>query len=152
MREYCQKLTDGLVPKDRALQTFFTTKFGASVMNHIKLVNITEGANVTGTALFFDQLAQWATTRDTARCECEDISDLINTGIAPDLETFPQAKKSKIILPELMKMVAARCIQRYPTQCRLPPSPVKTLDVEQDAESMEMMTRIMSDDMEDLAE
>jgi hypothetical protein len=155
LREYCQKLTDGLIPKDRALRSFFKTKFNSFIMNQIKLVNVTENAHVTGVALFFDQLAQWATTRDKSRCSCDDITDLINTGIAPDLTKFPDAKKSKIILPELMKMVGARCVQRYPTQCKLPTTKgVKALEaeLEEDGESLDMMARIMSDNLQDLAE
>jgi hypothetical protein len=88
LKEFCQKLTDGLVPKDRALATFFSNNWpkGSNIPILIAEVNVTENAQLTGTALFFEQLATWATTRDTLRCLCGDIVDLMRTGIAPDLK------------------------------------------------------------------
>jgi len=145
MREFCQQMTDGMIPKERALTLFFTHKWpvNSAVPFLIQQVNLTENAELTGVALFFDQLATWATSREKSRCECDDIQSLMKTGITPDLQQYPKMKRKATLIPALTKDVEQRCIERYPGLCtKIVKKPAaKTLE-NADTYVQEMLARI----------
>jgi len=128
IREFCKKVVDGMVPKDRALVTFFENRWTSPAINQlINQVNKTEITRGSSVALFFDQLASWATTRTTERCLCSDINTFIASGISPDGTNFVSSRynqKLGFMTAQATSNIQQQCLTKYPKYCKIaPPRP-----------------------------
>lgn len=119
-REFCKTVVDGMVPKTRALKSFFNNQWhDKTIPVLIQNVNKNEGVPRSATvALFFDQLASWATANEE-RCKCEDIRKLIINGQAPNGKSFGKAFNNKFgsVLPAFEEDLQKKCLAKFPESC-----------------------------------